>query len=174
MLCCLMVCLKITRQCVQSSRGEWFWDILYLPTYHQVLRQKESLQNSLLMSLFNFLPPFLPSFQIIFLSPVFLYFNHPSSLLSLPLSFFPSHSSIHPSKVKVLVTQSCPTLCDPMNCSLPGSSVHGILQVRIWSRVLFPSPVDLPDPGIEPRSPALQVDSLLYEPPGKSKETWKI
>ena len=86
------------------------------------------------MSLFNFLPPFLPSFQIIFLSPVFLYFNHPSSLLSLPLSFFPSHSSIHPSKVKVLVTQSCPTLCDPMNCSLPGSSVHGILQVRIWSR----------------------------------------
>ena len=33
-------------------------------------------------------------------------------------------------KVKVLVTQSCPTLCDPMDCSLPGSSVHGILQAR--------------------------------------------
>ena len=114
------------------------------------------------MSFFNFLPPFLPSFQIIFLSPVFLYFNHPSSLLSLPLSFFPIHSSIHPSKVKVLVTQSCPTLCDSMNCGLPGSSVHRILQVRIWSRVLFPSPVDLPDSGIEPRSPALQVDSSVW------------
>ena len=34
-------------------------------------------------------------------------------------------------KVKVLVIQSCPTLCDPMDCSLLGSSVHGILQVRI-------------------------------------------
>ena len=33
--------------------------------------------------------------------------------------------------VYVLVTQSCPTLCDPMDCSLPGSSVHGILQTRI-------------------------------------------
>ena len=31
----------------------------------------------------------------------------------------------------VLVTQSCPILCDPMDCSLPGSSVHGILQARI-------------------------------------------
>ena len=35
------------------------------------------------------------------------------------------------SEVKVLVAQLCPTLCDPMNYSLPGSSVHGILQARI-------------------------------------------
>ena len=34
-------------------------------------------------------------------------------------------------KVKVSVAQLCPTLCDPMDCSLPGSSVHGILQTRI-------------------------------------------
>ena len=34
-------------------------------------------------------------------------------------------------KVKVLVAQSCPTLCDPMNCSPPGSFVHGIFQARI-------------------------------------------
>ena len=42
-------------------------------------------------------------------------------------------------KVKVLVTQSCPTLCDPMNCSPPGSSVHGILQARIleWVAIAF-------------------------------------
>ena len=39
----------------------------------------------------------------------------------------------------VLVTQSCLTLCDPMDCSLPGSSVHGILQARIleWVAILF-------------------------------------
>ena len=70
-------------------------------------------------------------------------------------------------KVKVLVTQLCPTLCDPMDCSPPGSSVHGILQARIleWP---FPSPGDFPDPGIKPVSPALQADSLPSEPPGKS------
>ena len=51
-----------------------------------------------------------------------------------------------------------PTLCDPMDNSLPGSSVHGILQARILSEWPFPSPEDLPDLGIEARSPALQAD----------------
>ena len=50
---------------------------------------------------------------------------------------------------------------DPMDCSLPGSSVNEISQERILEWVAFPSPGDLPDPGIEPVSPALQVDSLL-------------
>ena len=40
-----------------------------------------------------------------------------------------------------------------------------------WSGYLFPSPGDLPNPGIEPKSPKLQVDSLLSEPPGKPKNT---
>ena len=42
-------------------------------------------------------------------------------------------------KVKVLVAQSCPTLCHPMDCSPPGSSVHGILQARIleWVAISF-------------------------------------
>ena len=53
------------------------------------------------------------------------------------------------------VAQSCPTLCDPMDCSLPGSSVHGIFQAIYWSGLPFPSPGDLPNPGIEPRSLAL-------------------
>ena len=56
-------------------------------------------------------------------------------------------------KVKGLVTQLCSTLCDPMDCSLPGSSVHGILQARILEWVAFSSPGDLPEPGIEPTSP---------------------
>ena len=64
--------------------------------------------------------------------------------------------------------QSCPTLCDTMDHSPPDSSVHGILQARILEMLPCPSPVDLPDPGIEPRSPALQADSLLFEPQGKS------
>ena len=41
-------------------------------------------------------------------------------------------------KVKVLVAQSCPTLCDPMDCSLPGSSAHGVLQARILDWVAIP------------------------------------
>ena len=59
----------------------------------------------------------------------------------------------------MLVIQSCPPLCNSKDCSPPGSSVHGILQARILEWVPFPFPGDLPDPEIEPRSPALQADS---------------
>ena len=64
--------------------------------------------------------------------------------------------------------QSCLTLYDPMDCSPPGSSVHRILQARIleWFAILFSG--DLPNPGIEPGSPALQADSLPSELKGKS------
>ena len=62
------------------------------------------------------------------------------------------------------VTQSCLTLCDPMDCSLSGSSIHGVFQTRVWSGLPLPSPGDPPDPGIEPRSPALQADALPSEP----------
>jgi len=47
-----------------------------------------------------------------------------------------------------------------MDCSPPGSSVHGILQARILEWLPFPSPEDLPHPEIELKSPALQADSL--------------
>ena len=53
--------------------------------------------------------------------------------------------------------QSCPTPCNPMDCSLPGSSVHGGLQARILEWVPFPSPGNLPNPGIEHGSPVLQA-----------------
>ena len=65
-----------------------------------------------------------------------------------------------------LVTQLCPSLCDPMDYIPPGSSVHGILQARNWSGMPFPSLGDLPDPGIKPGSPALQADTLPSEPQG--------
>ena len=70
-----------------------------------------------------------------------------------------------PNKVKVLAAQSCLTLCDPMGYSLPVSSVHRILQARIVES--FPSPGDLPNQGIKPRSSPLEADSLSSEPPGK-------
>ena len=100
----------------------------------------------------------------------------------------------------------------PWNCSLPGSSVHGIFQARIlvcvcvcvkslqlcptfcdpktvvlgdspsekteeyWSGLLFPSPGDLPDLGIEPASPALAGRFFTSEPPGKplQRKTWYL
>ena len=62
------------------------------------------------------------------------------------------------------VTQSLLTLCNPVDCSLPGSSVHGILQARILEWVAISFSRDLPNPGIEPGSPALQADALPSEP----------
>ena len=52
-----------------------------------------------------------------------------------------------------VVAQLCPTLCHPMGCNLPGSSVHGILQAGILEWLPFLSPRDLPNPGIGPGSP---------------------
>ena len=58
-----------------------------------------------------------------------------------------------------LVTQWCLTLCDPMDWDIfPG---------KYWSGLPSPSPGDLPNPGIEPRSPALQADFFTAEPSGK-------
>ena len=54
-----------------------------------------------------------------------------------------------------------------MDCSLPGSSVGGILQARILEWVAVPSSRDLPKPGIEPRSSAVQADSSPTELQGK-------
>ena len=89
----------------------------------------------------------------------------------------------------ISVTQLCPTLCDPMNCSLAPSvcQLRGHVwpfatswtvarqaplsmefsRQKYWSGLPFPSPGDFPDPGIEPGSPALQADSLPSEPVGK-------
>ena len=52
----------------------------------------------------------------------------------------------------ILKLQWCLTLCNPMDCSPPDSSVPGTLQARILEWVAIPPPGDLPDPGIEPRS----------------------
>ena len=64
------------------------------------------------------------------------------------------------------VTQSCRTLGDPMDCTCQTSPSMGLSRQDYWSGLPFPSLGDLPNPGIEPRSPALQADSLLPEPQG--------
>ena len=87
---------------------------------------------------------------------------------------------IHFSKIKLgkirmfstawwwLVAQSCMTLCDPTDCSPPGFSVHGASPGKNTGVGLpCPPPWDLPYPGIEPRSPILQADSLPTESPEK-------
>ena len=113
-----------------------------------------------------------------------------------------------------VLCQSYLTLCDPMDCSSPGSSVHEILQARILDWVAIPfsrgsfqprdqthvshiadgffiiwatreaqeywngytilSPGELPNPGINPGSPALQADSLPAELPEKPKDVQRI
>ena len=69
--------------------------------------------------------------------------------------------------------QLCLTLLDPIDCSWLGSSVHGFSRQEYWSGLPFPPPGDLPNPGIEPGSPALQADSLPSDLPGKPI-MWKV
>ena len=69
-------------------------------------------------------------------------------------------STVTPS-VCVIITQSCLILCNQASLSM------GFSRQEYWSGLPCPPPGDLPDPGIEPRSPALQADSLPYELPGK-------
>ena len=68
---------------------------------------------------------------------------------------------------EVKVAQSCLTLRDLMDCSLVAYQVPpsmGFSWQECWSGLPFPSPGDLPDPGIEPGSPALEADALPWEP----------
>ena len=78
-----------------------------------------------------------------------------SSFTSIKRLFSSSLLSAIKTKKESEVAQSCSTLCNPIDCSLPCSSTHGIFQARVLEWVPFPSPEDLPNPEIEPRSPAL-------------------
>ena len=92
------------------------------------------------------------------------------------------------------VTQSCPTCCNPMYCivkvkvkslsrvrpfATPWTIAHqappsmGFSRQEYWSGLPFPSPGNLPNPGIELRSPALQADALTSKPPGKPVEFFR-
>ena len=65
------------------------------------------------------------------------------------------------------IAQSCPSLCDPMDCGPPGSSVHGIFQAKYQSGLPFPPPRDISDPGTEHTCLGLAGGFFTTEPPGK-------
>ena len=72
--------------------------------------------------------------------------------------------------MKVLAAKSYLNLCDSMDCSPPGFSIHGILQARIVEWVAMRCSGDLPDPGIEPVSPMSPASAGRFfstRPPGK-------
>ena len=63
--------------------------------------------------------------------------------------------------------QLCPSLCDPMDCGPPGSPSMEFSRQAYWNGYPIPSPGHLPDPGIEPESPALQAESLHLSHQGR-------
>ena len=78
-------------------------------------------------------------------------------------------------KVKGLVAQSCLTLVTPWIATLARQAPlsMGFSRQEYWNTLSFPFPGDLPNPGIKPRFPAFQAESLPSEPPGKPKTTNK-
>ena len=96
--------------------------------------------------------------------PLFMILHH-------AMTSHPLYSCVHVKSLK-----SCSTLCDPMDCSLPGSSVHGILQPRILELVVTPSSRGSSQPmGSNPHIltlPNWQAGSLLPAPPGKPLEMY--
>ena len=65
------------------------------------------------------------------------------------------------------VAQLCLTLCDPWTVAYQAPLSMRFSRQEYWSGLPFPSPGDLPDPGIKPGSPTLEADALTSEPPGK-------
>ena len=104
---------------------------------------------------------------------------HPSMSFSVPCLLNPHHRimvrikwhQIYKRTKDGAVAKSYQTLCDPLDCSLLGSSVHGVSQEEYWSGLPFPSPGGLADPQIKSVAPALQVNSSLSEPPRKPHQT---
>ena len=79
--------------------------------------------------------------------------------------------SPHRSESESEVTQSCPTDCYAWTVAHQASPSMGFSRKEYWSGLPFPSPGDLPDPGIKPRSPTLQADALTSALPGKPLNT---
>ena len=80
-------------------------------------------------------------------------------------------TSAPPGKVKVKSLSRVRLFATPWNVAPQALPSMGFSRQEYWSGVPFPSPGDLPDPGIEPRSPALQADALTSEPPGKPHDS---
>ena len=147
-----------------------------LPVHHQLLDFTQThvhwvgdaIQPSHPLSTLLLLPPILPSIRdftkrfhslMLFFNVVIYRKNSVSKEYNL------EHKNL--SSIVSEVAQSCPTHCDSMDCSPPGFSDMGFSRQEYWSGLPLPSPGDLPHPGIEPRSPALQADALPLSHQGK-------
>ena len=135
----------------------WTTGEAHTPIFKISYINKSFIQDSPSGSLFTFDPLY---------SFLFSHLTGPRTLPNMNVQLFAKIPLQKPVGL-VLVAQSYLTPWDPVDCSPSGSSVHGILQARILEWVATPPPGDLPDPGMEPGSPALQADSLLPAPPGK-------
>ena len=98
--------------------------------------------------------------ECIILSPTDRWLSASFSASHVFLSFYGEEKSkdfllnVHTLKklLETMSAQSCPTLCNPTDCRLPGSSVHGCPRQEYWSGLSLPPPGDLPDPAIKPAS----------------------
>ena len=97
----------------------------------------------------------------------FLTYSHPVEDLGISVGSLLWESLSHLWGYFWLFAKACLTLCYPMDCSLPGSTVHGISQARILEWVAISSSRDLPNPGIETTSPALAGRFFTIELPRK-------
>ena len=144
---------------------------LSLHLWKDILGQVLAIMNKTHFILFYFL--FLSLFYLFILSIYFIFYFYFLAYYTILISSFPRVCNIHWQLLQVscqinstllqkeyLRSQLHPTLCDPINCSPSGSSVHRISQ-EYWSELPFPLPGDLPHPGIEPASPAWQANSFL-------------
>ena len=113
---------------------------------------------------------------IFFLLLLFFFFGHAACGILVPQpGIKPTSPAMEPHRLnhwatrESEVTQSCPTLCNSMDSSLHQAPPSmGFSRQEYWSGLPFPSPGNLPNPGIEPRSLTLYTDALPSEPPGKS------
>ena len=129
------------------------WDWNSQPTFFQWLRFRQTVcfQPWFLHPQIGFI--LLLTLQRLWLDyMIWWWFLHTDFIISCHNGF---SNSVH-----VLVTQSCPTLCNPMDCNPSGSSVHGVLQTRILEKVAIPFSRGSSQQGIKLGSPALQPDSL--------------
>ena len=94
-----------------------------------------------------------------------------SSILAWRIPQTEKPGSPHQSESESEVAQSCLTLCDLWTVAHQAPPSTGFSRQEYWSGLPFPSPGDLPYPGIEPRSPTLQADTLTSVPPGKPLNT---
>ena len=86
-----------------------------------------------------------------------------------------SQTWLHTRKTLPVKSLSCVSLFEtPWTVAYQAPPSMEFSRQEYWSGLPFPSRGDLPDPGIEPRSPALQADALPFEPPGKPKSLWGV